>query len=235
MKGSDPIAEWPKANEGVSRNRMPALLDLTQSASGLLLVLFLLVHLLLDAAILISPKAADAVARAFEGQYIFGKAHPWMVSLAGLALLLLIVVHALLAIRKLPRSTDQYITVRRHFRSFGHGDSRLWWWQVVTGFALFFLVAPHLYVVITQPEAIGASASAFRVVSERAGLLYAVLLPVVLLHAGAGAYRLVVKWGWPDVSRATLRPLVWSIAGGYFVLGLAALVAYVVIGFRSTG
>jgi fumarate reductase subunit C len=234
MKGNEQLADVAATTRRAPRDRLPALLDVVQSISGLALVMFLGMHLLLDAAILIGPSAADAVARAFEGQYLFGTAHPWIVSLAALALLTLIVVHAVLALRKLPHSTREYVAFRHHLRGINHGDTRLWWWQVVTGMALFFLIAPHLYIVITQPETIGASASAHRVVAERAWVLYAILLPVVLLHAAAGTYRMVVKWGWPKLSRVRLRPWVWGIAGAYCVLGLAALVAYTILGLRLT-
>lgn len=231
MKGSDQLAEITSATRRVS-SRWPALLDLTQSLTGLALVMFLLVHLLLDAAILISPSAADAVARGFEGQYLFGTAHPWIVSLFALGVLALIVVHAVLALRKLPHSSREYVGLRGHLRSVNHGDTRLWWWQATTGVALLFLIAPHLYVVITQPQSIGASESAYRVVVERAWLLYVVLLPTVLLHAAAGTYRLAMKWGWPAVPRVRLKRWVGVIAGGYLALGLAALVTYLVLGLR---
>jgi len=232
MAGSDQSAGPDRAAKHSVRDPWPARLDFVQSASGLLLVIFLCVHLLLDAAILIGPPAADAVARAFEGQYLFDRAHPWLVSLAALGLLMLIVVHAVLAMRKLPRSTREYRALRLHLRDFHHADSRLWWWQVITGVALFFLVAPHLFVVISQPEAIGATPSAHRIVAERAWMLYAILMPVVLLHAAAGAYRLAVKWGWPGVVRARLRVWVWGVAGGYLVLGVAALAVYAMHGLR---
>jgi len=231
MKGSDQLAKVGYATRRTP-DRLPALLDLLQSVTGLALVVFLAIHLLLDAAILFGAPAADAVARAFEGQFLFGTAHPWLVSLFAIGLLALIVLHAVLASRKLPRSAREYTMLRGHVQSIDHRDTRLWWWQAITGVALLFLIAPHLYVVITQPEAIGAEPSAHRVVVQRAWLLYVVLLPVVLLHAAAGTYRLGVKWGWPAVSRTSLRRWVWSIMGGYFALGLAALIAYTIVGLR---
>jgi len=234
MDGSGPKAVVAAAARQTDRNRLPALLDLVQSVTGFLLVVFLCVHLLLDAAILIGAPAADAVAQAFEGKYLFGGTYPWIVSLAGLGLLVLILAHAVLAMRKLPHTTREYLSFRDHLRGFRHTDTRLWWWQALTGVALFFLVAPHLYVVITTPEAIGAVESAHRVWVERAWLLYAILLPVVLVHAGAGSYRLAVKWGWPVVPRSRLRRWIWGIAGSYLVLGVAALVAYAMLGLRST-
>jgi fumarate reductase subunit C len=213
-------------------SRWPAILDLAQSLTGILLAGFICVHLLLDSAILISPAAADFVARFFEGETLLGTAHPWMVSVAASGLLLLIVVHAMLALRKFPHDYRQYRAFKAHASRFPHGDTRLWRWQVVTGFALFFLAAPHLVTVITQPEAIGALPSSLRVVEERAWILYAVFLPVLLVHAAAGVYRLAMKWLSPAPQRAAglrsaIRFGVWSVAGLYFLLGTAALIAYV--------
>ena len=222
------------------KSRWPARLDLIQSAAGLALAAFLCVHLLLDSAILIGPEAADWVARFFEGEPFLGHGYPGIVSAAAFGLLLLIVVHAALALRKFPHDYRQYRSLRDHLGHFRHGDTRLWWWQVVTGFLLFFLAAPHLYVVITQPEAIGAVHSAQRVVAERAWLLYALLLPVVLFHAAAGVYRLAVKWGWPagrdgGTPRAAVRKAVWSVALVYLAIGIAVLGAYVGFGMRLAG
>lgn len=221
-------------------SRWPARLDLIQSLTGLALAAFLCVHLLLDSAILIGPEAANWVARFFEGEPFLGRGYPGIVSLAAVGLLLLIVVHAALALRKFPHDYRQYRAFQAHVTHFRHGDTRLWWWQVVTGFLLFFLASPHLYVVITQPEAIGAVPSAQRVFEGRAWLLYALLLPVVLFHAAAGVYRLAVKWGWPSsrgggAPRAGIRKAVWGVALAYLAIGLAALGAYVGIGMGLAG
>ena len=54
----------------------PARLDLIQGASGLLLVLFMWVHMGLVSSILISKDAMYAVARAMEGEFLFGRAVP---------------------------------------------------------------------------------------------------------------------------------------------------------------
>jgi len=214
------------------KNRWPAILDLAQSLTGLLLAGFICVHLLLDSAILISPDAANYVARFFEGETILGTAHPWIVSITATGLLLLIILHAMLALRKFPHDYRQYRAVRAHAARFPHGDTRLWWWQVVTGFLLFFLAAPHLVIVITQPDAIGALPSSLRVVEQRAWILYAIFLPVLLVHAAAGVYRLAMKWLSPAPQRAqglrsAVRVGVWTVAGLYFLLGIAALIAYV--------
>jgi len=221
-------------------SRWPARLDLIQSLTGLALAAFLGVHLLLDSAILFGPEAANWVAKFFEGEPFFGRGYPGIVSAAAAGLLILIVVHAALALRKFPHDYRQYHAFRAHMGHFRHGDTRLWWWQVVTGFLLFFLAAPHLYVVITQPEAIGAVPSARRVFEGRAWLLYALLLPAALFHAAAGVYRLTVKWGWPSARdgsapRAGIRRAVWGVAFAYLAIGVAALGAYVGFGMRLAG
>ena len=77
-----------------------------------------------------------------------------------------------------------------------HEDTTLWWWQVVTGFAMFFLASVHLYQMLMHPGLIGPFESADRVWSGRWWPLYLVLLFCVELHGGIGLYRLAVKWGW---------------------------------------
>lgn len=224
------------AGQKSTDRRWAARADALQSLSGLVLTLFLAVHLLLDAAILLGPEAADGVARLFEGEPVFGRRYPAIVSAAAAGLLLLVALHAALALRRLPRSVAEYQTFRAHAARLRHADTRLWWWQVVTGFVLFFLVGAHLAVMITQPEAIGARPSAERVVAARAGIFYLVFLPVVLVHAAAGLYRLAIKWGWPaGVRREALKRAVALVALAYLLLGLAALAAYAALGIKLAG
>ena len=37
----------------------------------------------------------------------------------------------------------------------GHDDTKLWFAQAFTGFAMFFLGSVHLYVIMTHPDQIG--------------------------------------------------------------------------------
>ncbi|MFN7571925.1 MAG: fumarate reductase cytochrome b subunit [Betaproteobacteria bacterium] len=213
-------------------SRWPARLDAAQSATGLLLGLFLCVHLLLDSAILIGPDAADWVARALEGAFVFQRPQPWFVSVVAAILFALLFVHAALAMRKLPGNWRQWQAFHAHSALLKHNDTRLWWKQAITGFLLFFLVAPHLWMVMLQPENIGAVASATRIVEHLAILYYAVFLPVVVVHAFAGLYRLAVKWDFPRGASRRRVFLFWhSVAIVYLLLGLAALAAYVRYGW----
>ncbi len=110
----------------------------------------------------------------------------------------MLVAHAFLAVRKFPINYRQFTLFRGHMKMMQHEDTTLWFWQVVTGFALFFFAAPHLYIMLTHPELIGPFESGDRVWTGHYWPLYILLLLAVELHGGIGLYRLAVKWGWFD-------------------------------------
>jgi fumarate reductase subunit C len=145
------------------------------------------------------------------------------------------IAHAGLAVRKFPINYAQYRVYRDHMGMMRHEDTTLWWWQVATGFAMFFLASVHLYQMLMHPGMIGPYESADRVWSGRWWPLYLVLLFAVELHGGIGLYRLAVKWGWfagkdPNASRRNLKRLKWALSVFFIVLGLATLAAYIKIG-----
>jgi fumarate reductase subunit C len=216
-------------------SRWPARMDLAQSLSGLALGLFMWGHMLFVSSILLGMDAMWIVTRAFEGYFFFGRSYPALVSVVVGGVALLLVLHAFLAMRKFPASWRQYATFGEHRRALAHGDTTLWWLQVVTGFVLFFLAFPHLFQMLMHPGAIGPYESSDRVWSGRWWPLYLVLLVAVELHAGIGLYRLAVKWGWfqgadPNAGRARLKRLKWVLTVVLLVLGVATLAAYMKIG-----
>jgi fumarate reductase subunit C len=147
----------------------------------------------------------------------------------------LVIGHALLALRKFPINYRQYRAFRDHANTLRHSDTTLWWWQVVTGFGLFFMASVHLYTMLTRPDRIGPFESADRVWTDHFWPLYLVLLFAVELHGGIGLYRLCVKWGWfagadDNATRKRLKTLKWALTGFFLVLGLATLAAYIKIG-----
>jgi fumarate reductase subunit C len=177
------------------------------------------------------------VARFFEGYFVLGRAYPGIVSVVVAGVIALLVGHAFLAVRKFPINYRQFTTFRGHMHGMRHEDTTLWWWQVATGFALFFLATVHLYVMLTRPGRIGPFESADRVWSDLYWPLYLVMLFVVELHAGIGLYRLCVKWGWPALgdpatTRKRLKTLKWALTVFFVALGLATLAAYVKIGIE---
>ena len=219
------------------RSRWPARLDLLQSASGLALGLFMWGHMFFVSSILLGKDAMWAVTKFFEGYYFLGEARPWIVSVVVAVVIALFVGHAFLALRKFPINYRQYREFRSHMKVFHHSDTSLWFWQAFTGFALFFLASPHLFIMLTQPETIGPYGSADRVWSDGMWGLYILLLLAVELHGGIGLYRLAVKWGWfegsdPAATRARLQKFKWGITAFFLVLGFLTLAAYVKIGIE---
>lgn len=218
------LAERPR------RSRWPARLDLLQSITGLLLVLFMFGHMFFVSSILFGETAMWTITKLFEGYFFFGNSYPWLVSCVVGVVALLFVLHALLAMRKFPTSFRQWRAIRVHARVMRHEDSTLWVWQAYTGFLLFFLASAHLYQMFFWPQDIGPYASADRVWSDRLWPFYIAALLAVELHGGIGLYRLAIKWGWPDAPRAALRKAKWALTGVFLVLGLLSLGAYMKIG-----
>ena len=240
MKHAHPLIAGVGLADRARASRWPARLDLTQSATGLALALFMWVHMAFVSSILISKDAMWTVTRFFEGYFLFGSSHPWIVSLAVLSIIALIVVHAALAIRKFPGSYRQFRTFRAHASMLRHEDTTLWFWQVFTGFALFFLASVHLYIMLSRPDRIGPYESSDRVWSDHMWPLYILLLLAVELHGGIGLYRLAVKWGWfvgadADATRRRLKSLKWTITVFFLLLGFATLAAYIKIGIEHAG
>ena len=215
----------------------PARLDWAQSASGLLVALFMWAHMFFVSSILVSEHAMWTITKMFEGYFIFGRSYPGIVSGVVASVTGLIVLHAALAVRKFPINWRQFRTFRSHMKMLRHEDTTLWFWQVFTGFALFFLATIHLYVMLTRPHLIGPYESSDRVWSDRYWPLYILLLLAVEFHGGIGLYRLAVKWGWfagrdPDATRKRLKTLKWALTGFFLVLGFATLAAYIKIGIE---
>ncbi|GAD18279.1 fumarate reductase cytochrome b subunit [Helicobacter fennelliae] len=214
------------------KSRIPAKLDFWQSATGLFLALFMLVHLLFVSSILISKEAMFWVTKFFEGSIIFGdEGQPILVSIIAAIVIIAFVSHAFLALRKFPINYRQFIALKTHKKLMKHGDTSLWVIQAATGFAMFFLAMPHLFTNLTQPENIGPLASSFRFVQQHFWVLYIFLLFAVELHGSIGLYRLCIKWGWFEKLGITnLRRIKWVLSVFCIVLGLCSFAAYIQIG-----
>ncbi len=217
------------------KSRWPARLDLLQSATGLFLALFLVAHMFFVSSILISHDTFYTVARFFEAGWLFGTPQPWVVSCVVGGVLAVFVLHAWLAMRKFPANFRQYKVFAAHKAQLRHSDTGLWWIQLWTGFALFFLGTVHLYGMLTQPAAIGPYESADRIWTGSLWPLYLILLFMVEVHGSIGLYRLALKWGWlegrdPAATRRRLRVAKTAFSVFFLGLGLASLLAYVQLG-----
>ncbi|MCP4294485.1 MAG: fumarate reductase cytochrome b subunit [Proteobacteria bacterium] len=224
----------------VRKSRIPAKLDFYQSATGLVLGLFMWAHMLLVSSILLGKDIMKFVAGTLEGTFLTGGSHgyPILVTFAALGIFLIFIVHAALAVRKFPANWQQHKIFRQQMDMMDHDDTNYWYTQFITGFIMFFLGSIHLYVIMTHPDKIGPHMSADRFVSEWMAPLYLILLFAVELHGTIGLYRLAVKWGWfdgtdPRAARKRLKAFKKALTIFFIVLGLLSWGAYVKIGVEQ--
>lgn len=218
-------------------SKTPARLDIIQSVTGLILGCFLWIHIMLVSSILLGEDAMYFVSGMMEARFLSldGHGYPILVSLTGIFIFVVFVIHAAVALRKFPSSWRQHKILREQVKSMRHTDTYLWYTQFSTGFIMFFLGSIHLYMIIIEADKIGPYASADRFVSGFMWPVYLFLLFAVELHATIGMYRLAIKWGLFDGKnpRQTRRRL--SIAKNvltvfFLTLGLASFAAYMKIG-----
>ena len=115
------------------KSRWPARMDLAQSVSGLVLGLFMWGHMFFVSSILVSKDFMWTITRMFEGYFFVGRAFPGIVSVIVFAIVMFVVLHAFLAMRKFPANYRQYRLFMGHRNLLRHEDTTLWWVQVVTG------------------------------------------------------------------------------------------------------
>lgn len=217
------------------KSRVPAKLDYLQSATGLILGLFMWGHMLFVSTILISKDFMYAVTKLFEANFIFDGGEPLIVSAIAFIIFVIFIVHAGLGLRKLPANYKQYQVMKAHANYMDHEDTKLWFTQAFTGFSMFFLGSIHLFIIMTHSDAIGPYASADRVWSEWMWPLYVLLLLAVEFHGTIGLYRLCIKWGWfdgkdPKATRIKLKKIKKALTWFFLILGFTTLAAYMKIG-----
>jgi fumarate reductase subunit C len=216
-------------------DKTPAKLDFLQSASGLILAVFIMGHIIFEASILVSNEMMYKVTLMFEGYYFFGERYPGIISFLAASIFVIFILHAAIAIRKFPSSYKQYKIIKEHTIRMKHEDSSLWMIQVVTGFMMFFLGSVHLYIMMSEPSNIGPYASSSRIVDDLMGPLYFLLLFSVVTHAFIGLYRLALKWGFMEgkstkISRRRFKILMRLMIVVYLLVGLSSLTKYTYIG-----
>lgn len=219
------------------KSRLPARLDLAQSATGLVLGLFIWMHLLFDSSIIFGKAAFGFVSRTLELAFLSdtGHGYPIAVFFAVSVISILFITHAFLGMRKFPNSYKQHRIMADQMILTNHSETQLWYVQAVTGFIMFFAGSVHLYVIFSNPGSIDPYLSADRVFSNNMWLLYLVLLVCVVLHANIGLYRLCMKWGWffgkdPGAARQKLQWLRNRIIVFYLVIGVLGIIAFTIIG-----
>jgi fumarate reductase subunit C len=221
------------------KSRIPARLDFAQSATGLILGLFISMHILLEGSIILGKDSYAFVAKNMELAFLSDNGHgfPITVFFAALIMFTLFITHALLGIRKFPISWKQHRIIRDQMQMMKHQDTNLWYVQALTGFIMFFVAPVHLYIMLSNPGTIDPYLSADRIVSGNMWFLYLTLLICVVFHAAIGLYRLCMKWGWfagkdARKSRLTIQTFRNRLTIFYLSVGILALLVFVVIGIR---
>ncbi|WP_394130167.1 fumarate reductase cytochrome b subunit [Shewanella maritima] len=218
------------ANKGFSHPVWAARADRLQSATGVLLGLFIVAHLHFESSIMLGKDAFYHVVQFLEGGIFSESGHgfPILTQIFSVFLLVVVMIHAAFALRRFPTQINQWRQLRSQMQVVSHQDTKLWFWQMVTGFVLFFLVPVHLYTMIATPD-IGPNLSAERVYHDNAWMLYVLLLPAVVFHAIVGLYRVAVKWGLVS-NRFALLKFAKILIVYLMVLGIASLVTYIILG-----
>ena len=138
-------------------SRAPALIDVGEMLSGILLVVFMITHLLLVASIILGPESFRALATWFEETFYFA-------FIAVGAVSLLILAHIVLTVSKIPTNFSKHMQILKLSRRMPHMDTFLWVVQVVTGLAIAILGSIHLWVIATG----------FPITPEKIYLLYCI-------------------------------------------------------------
>jgi len=188
-------------------------MELIQMASGVALVGFMWTHVCLVSSVLLGAPVMDRLAGFLEDTRLAYLGAPFVV--------LLFLLHAVLAARKIPFQIEERRSVMKVAGSLRHRDTFSWMAQVITGMAVLVLGAIHLWVILSGFP-IQAAKSAARVHGVYVWF-YAPLLLAVEVHMSVGLYRAAIKWGW--VPRDAMHRLTTLTTIFFLALGSATLLA----------
>ena len=173
------------------KSRLPAVWDKWQSATGFILACFILCHMVFTSTILLGKDVFNSVVGFAEAKFLFGESTWWITNVIAAIIFAVFITHAFLAMRKFPANYRQYKMFYGHKNRIKHSDTTLWWFQFLTGFALFFAASAHLVdIVFGGHITADGSAANFHTLE----IFYLALLIFMVVHAGVGMYRLYVKW-----------------------------------------
>jgi fumarate reductase subunit C len=189
-------------------------MELFELGTGLLLLGFLQFHLLAVSSIIFGAAAFNRDSARMDEYYI---------SYVGIPLVILaILAHGLLAMRKAPWKFQEMRVFLQHSRRLAHLDTWAWGVQIVTGLIILVLAAIHIAQVLhTWP--IEAATSAARI---QGGCFshFVLLLLAAEIHAMVGLYRILVKWGW--FHRKKFTPYLVYATIGFVGLGFVTLLFF---------
>jgi fumarate reductase subunit C len=194
--------------------RLEARLELLELATGLLLLGFLQFHLFAVSSIILGVDAFNRDAARMDEYYL---------SYVGIPLIILaIIVHGLVALRKAPWRFQEMRVFLQHSRRLAHLDTWAWGVQILTGLIILVLASIHIWsVLITWP--ISAATSAARI---QGGYFsnFVLLILAAEIHAMTGLYRILVKWSWVHRRKFTAYLVYATI--GFVGLGFLTLLVF---------
>lgn len=142
----------------------------------------------------------------------------------------LVVIHAILALRKFPNNYKAFRIMRGHYKLLRHTDTTMWWVQFITGVILTALVFPHMLPMLMDPGSIGPYGSGLEVYHSWLWVVFLFLI-VTELHGMIGLYRLCMKWCGPsNATRSFLRKLTYVL-----IVGMIAMGSFTIMGFYNAG
>ncbi len=200
-----------------SKSPLPGRMDFAQAITGAILALFTLMHLIFVSTVLISPSLMDGLGWVLEELYL--------AQVGGPLILLIMIVHFVIAARKMPFQVGTLPVFLRHAKDMKHCDTSLWLAQVATAILLLVMVTSHIYVILTSLP-ITAETSAMR---EQGGWtpFYFVLLICVGIHLGIGLFRIGVKYGYITAeNRAKWTKRTWVLIVAYVGLGILTMIRF---------
>ncbi len=183
--------------------------DVVQMLTGVLLCCFVLMHMLLVSSVILSPRLMNGLAGLLETSYL--------AQIGGPIILLVMVLHFILAARKMPFNPLELREFWRQARMMHHMDTWLWLVQVVTAIVILVMASAHVINILSHlPISAAKSAAAIQ-----GGMVpfYLVLFAAMDLHIAIGLYRIGVKFG--ILTRE--NRLKWRKYAFYLVIGLAVL------------
>lgn len=198
--------------------RNDAYLDWLQMLTGAGLILFMWSHMILVASVNFGAGAMNTLAYFFEATYMAQVGGP----LIGATMLL----HFVLAARKVPFRAEQQSAIWKHAKLLHHRDTWLWLIQAFTAMIILIMGSIHMWTVLTDLP-ITAQKSAARIQGGFWLVFYLILLPMVELHVGIGFYRIGVKWGFiKRKTRAKFHRFENILTGIFIFIGLITIIRF---------
>ncbi len=192
-----------------------ARMEVLQGMTGAFLTAVGVVYLHLQLSILFGAAAFNRIADTLAGNAL---AFVFWIAVAGALLLHVRAVGA-----KIPHQWANYKQLFHYTKRIAHGGTRLWLAQLFSGLALLMLLPLWGGMLYWHWGEINAQSTAYRIAWQGGWLLYATLLPLLVVHGIAGITRMWLKWCPIAEPRFAGRRLMRAFAIYLMVLGMGLL------------